>query len=68
MQGQFDTVLQEELAQILEAFKKLSTKARGSAYRPSLSIIICGCVLHHVQLNLECNAFPVLENGITRGI
>ena len=41
-QGQFDIVIVEELPQILNAFKKLNTKDRKKAYRPQLSIIICG--------------------------
>jgi eukaryotic translation initiation factor 2C len=41
-QGQFDIVITEELPQILNAFKKLNTKDRNKAYRPQLSIIICG--------------------------
>ncbi|KAG6900095.1 hypothetical protein C0993_002943 [Termitomyces sp. T159_Od127] len=41
-EGQFDTVIQDELPQILDAFKKLETKERKTKYRPELSIIICG--------------------------
>jgi len=41
-QGQYDTVIREELPQIFEAFKKLSTVERKEQYRPKLSIIICG--------------------------
>lgn len=41
-QGQFDTVIMEELPQILNAFTRLNTKERKKAYRPQLSIIICG--------------------------
>ncbi|KAJ7152964.1 argonaute-like protein [Mycena filopes] len=48
-EGQFDIVIREEKAQILEAFHKLSTAARGSkAYRPLLSIVICG-KRHHAR-------------------
>ncbi|KAJ7747645.1 argonaute-like protein [Mycena maculata] len=48
-EGQFDIVVQEEKAQILEAFEKLSTKARGpKPYRPSVSIVICG-KRHHAR-------------------
>ena len=50
LQGQFDTVLSEELPQILKAFKKLETPSRKS-YRPTLSIIICGCVIHHTAMS-----------------
>lgn len=63
-EGQFDTVLQEELAQILEAFKKLSTKARGQAYRPSLSIIICG-KRHHARFYPTDSQYAD-RNGNTR--
>ncbi|KAG6860668.1 hypothetical protein C0995_008856 [Termitomyces sp. Mi166 len=41
-EGQFDTVIQDELPQILDAFKKFETKERKTKYRPQLSIIICG--------------------------
>ena len=41
-QGQFGIVIEEELPQILNACKKLNTKDRKKAYRPQLSIIICG--------------------------
>ncbi|KAJ7186894.1 argonaute-like protein [Mycena filopes] len=48
-EGQFDIVIREEKAQILEAFHKLSTAARGSKpYRPLLSIVICG-KRHHAR-------------------
>ncbi|KAF8637180.1 hypothetical protein AX17_002993 [Amanita inopinata Kibby_2008] len=46
-EGQFNVVLVEELPQIIEAFKKLSTKERGN-YKPQLSIIICG-KRHHAK-------------------
>jgi len=57
-QGQFDTVLKEELPQVLEAFKALSTKTRGS-YRPSLSIIICGCVPLYITFPYDSDPFCV---------
>ncbi|KAF7290752.1 Argonaute-like protein [Mycena indigotica] len=48
-EGQFDTVIREEKSQILEAFGKLSTAARGSRpYRPQFAIIICG-KRHHAR-------------------
>ncbi|KAJ7119645.1 Piwi-domain-containing protein [Mycena epipterygia] len=48
-EGQFDTVVREEKAQILEAFQKLSTKDRGpKPYRPLVAIIICG-KRHHAR-------------------
>ena len=57
-QGQFDTVLKEELPQVLEAFKALSTKTRGS-YRPSLSIIICGWVPPYITFSFNSDPFGV---------
>jgi len=57
-QGQFDTVIKEELPQVLEAFKALSTKTRGS-YRPSLSIIICGCVPLYITFPYDSDPFCV---------
>ncbi|KAJ7640433.1 argonaute-like protein [Mycena polygramma] len=48
-EGQFDIVIREEKAQMLEAFKKLSTEARGpKPYRPLFSIVICG-KRHHAR-------------------
>jgi hypothetical protein len=48
-EGQFDIVVREEMAQILEAFQKLSTKARGpKPYRPAFAIVICG-KRHHAR-------------------
>ncbi|KAK7039451.1 protein argonaute 1B [Favolaschia claudopus] len=48
-EGQFDIVIREEKAQILEAFQRLSTKDRGpKPYRPAFSIIICG-KRHHAR-------------------
>ncbi|KAJ7915348.1 argonaute-like protein [Mycena leptocephala] len=42
-EGQFDIVVREEKAQILEACEKLSTENRGpQPYRPLVAIIICG--------------------------
>jgi len=62
-EGQFDTVLEEELAQILEAFKKMSTGSRGK-YRPKLSIIICG-KRHHAKFFPTSSQFAD-KNGNTR--
>ncbi|KAJ7688957.1 Piwi domain-containing protein [Mycena rosella] len=48
-EGQFDIVVREEKAQILEAFQKLSTEARGpKPYRPLVAIVICG-KRHHAR-------------------
>lgn len=60
-QGQFQIVLEEELPQILEAFKKLSTKDR---YRPKLTIIICG-KRHHARF-YPTDAPNADRNGNTR--
>jgi len=48
-EGQYDSVLETELPQILKAFDRFSTKERKKPYRPTLSIIICG-KRHNVQL------------------
>lgn len=50
LQGQFDTVLEEELPKILDAFKRVSPKGspQGKAYRPKLTIVICG-KRHHAR-------------------
>jgi hypothetical protein len=48
-EGQFDIVIREEKAQILDAFDKLSTAERGpEPYRPVFSIVICG-KRHHAR-------------------
>ena len=39
-QGQFKTVIEEEMPEIIKAFKKYDTAQR--AYRPKLSIVVCG--------------------------
>src|ERR1700684_913397 len=46
--GQFQTVIDEELPQILESFEKLNTKAKSTPYKPKLTIIICG-KRHHAR-------------------
>jgi len=63
-EGQFDTVLETELAQILGAFKKMSTAGRKEAYRPSVSIIICG-KRHHARF-FPTNSQNADRNGNTR--
>uniref|UniRef100_A0A8H8CN02 Argonaute-like protein n=1 Tax=Psilocybe cubensis TaxID=181762 RepID=A0A8H8CN02_PSICU len=66
-EGQYETVLQEELPQILDAFKRLSTKDR-SAYRPKLSIIICGFYPTNSQFadrNGNTRPGTVVDKGIT---
>jgi len=62
-EGQFDIVLREELAQILEAFKKLNTKDRKFK-RPQLSIIICG-KRHHARF-FPVDSAHATQNGNTR--
>jgi hypothetical protein len=74
LQGQFETVIHEELPQILDAFKKFNTKDRPTPYRPKLTIIICG-KRHHArffptdQANADRNGNTrpgtVVDKGIT---
>ncbi|KAG7100225.1 hypothetical protein E1B28_002000 [Marasmius oreades] len=49
-EGQYDTVLTEELPAIIKAFRnqKLNTARRGEPYRPLISIIVCG-KRHHAR-------------------
>ncbi|KAJ3494420.1 hypothetical protein NLJ89_g10812 [Agrocybe chaxingu] len=63
-EGQFDAVLQEELPQMLEAFKKLNTKERKTPYKPQLSVIICG-KRHHARF-YPTNSQYADRNGNTR--
>lgn len=63
-QGQFQTVLGEELPQILDAFKKFDTKERSAAYRPKLTIIICG-KRHHARF-YATDSQNADRNGNTR--
>ncbi|KAG1734938.1 ribonuclease H-like domain-containing protein [Suillus paluster] len=60
-EGQFNTVLEQELPQILEAFKKVP---QPKPYRPSLTIIICG-KRHHVKFFPTDSQFAD-RNGNTR--
>ncbi|KAJ2913428.1 hypothetical protein MD484_g6984, partial [Candolleomyces efflorescens] len=62
-EGQFDTVIEEELPEILKAFKKMSTGPRGN-YKPTLSIIICG-KRHHAKFFATDSQFAD-KNGNTR--
>jgi hypothetical protein len=62
-EGQFDTVLLEELPQILASFQKMSTQTRGK-YRPKVSIIICG-KRHHARF-YATNSQYADRNGNTR--
>ncbi|KAF9236506.1 Piwi domain-containing protein [Melanogaster broomeanus] len=75
-EGQFNTVLEEELPQMLDAFKRVSPKGgpQGKPYRPVLTIVICG-KRHHVRewpissqfADRKGNARPgtVCDTGIT---
>jgi hypothetical protein len=64
LQGQFETVIHEELPQILEAFKRFDTKERSTAYRPKLTIIICG-KRHHARF-FPTDGTNADRNGNTR--
>jgi eukaryotic translation initiation factor 2C len=63
-QGQFNSVIQEELPQILDSFKKFDTKERSTPYRPKLTIIICG-KRHHARF-FPTDAANADRNGNTR--
>ncbi|KAJ4490632.1 argonaute-like protein [Lentinula aciculospora] len=63
-EGQYDTVLVEELPQILKAFQKFNTKNRPTPYKPQLSIIICG-KRHHAKFFPTDSKFAD-KNGNTR--
>ncbi|EPQ53315.1 argonaute-like protein [Gloeophyllum trabeum ATCC 11539] len=60
-EGQYDAVIREELPQILDAFKKVR---QSPAYRPKLSIAICG-KRHHARFYPTDSAFAD-RNGNTR--
>ncbi|KAG7085595.1 hypothetical protein E1B28_003146 [Marasmius oreades] len=62
-EGQYDTVISNELSQILEACKRFNTATRKS-YRPQISIIICG-KRHHARFFPTDNAHAA-SNGNTR--
>ncbi|OCH91554.1 Piwi-domain-containing protein [Obba rivulosa] len=59
-EGQYDKVLQFELPQILEAFRKVPSK---TTYKPKLTIAICG-KRHHVRLYATQEA-DMTRNGNT---
>ncbi|KAJ7653632.1 argonaute-like protein [Mycena polygramma] len=66
-EGQFDIVVREELAQILEAFKKLNRSPQP--YRPLVAIVICG-KRHNARLfdpSFDRNTKPgtVVDKGVT---
>ncbi|KAJ7859445.1 argonaute-like protein [Mycena leptocephala] len=64
-EGQFDIVVREEKAQILEAFEKLSTKNRGpQPYRLLVAIIICH-IIFDPSLNKNTNPGTVVDKAVT---
>ncbi|KAG2360248.1 ribonuclease H-like domain-containing protein [Suillus spraguei] len=60
-EGQFNTVLEEELPKMLEAFKRVP---QTKSYRPTLSIVICG-KRHHAKFWPTDSQFAD-RNGNTR--
>ena len=76
-EGQFATVLHEELPSMIESFKRFNTKAHspsGAPYRPKLTIIICGKRHHarfyptdvaHADRNGNTKPGTVVDKGIT---
>ncbi|KIJ17922.1 hypothetical protein PAXINDRAFT_167846 [Paxillus involutus ATCC 200175] len=65
-EGQFDTVLEEELPKMLDAFKRVAPKGgpKGKPYRPLLTIVICG-KRHHARA-WPTNAQLADKKGNTR--
>ncbi|PCH34807.1 Piwi-domain-containing protein [Wolfiporia cocos MD-104 SS10] len=59
-EGQYDLVLKEELPRIREAFRKISPTP---AYKPKLTIIICG-KRHHARFNATADQ-DMTKNGNT---
>ncbi|KIP07875.1 hypothetical protein PHLGIDRAFT_29841 [Phlebiopsis gigantea 11061_1 CR5-6] len=59
-EGQYGLVLEKELPQVLEAFKKLSTPG-GKPYRPTLSIIVC--TKRHQTRTKPTNTNDMTKNG-----
>ncbi|KAF9074291.1 Piwi domain-containing protein [Rhodocollybia butyracea] len=73
-EGQYDTVLNEELPQIRKAFQKFSTGQRKTPYKPLLSIVICGKRHHarffptdsaHADRNGNTRPGTVVDRGVT---
>ena len=67
-------MLEKELPRILDAFKKFNTKGRGAAYRPQVSIIVCGKRHHsrfpatasdHMTNNGNTLPGTVVDKGVT---
>ena len=74
LQGQFDKVIHEELPQMLDAFKAFNTKEKSTAYKPKLTIIICGKRHHarffptdqaHADRNGNTKPGTVVDKGVT---
>jgi eukaryotic translation initiation factor 2C len=64
LQGQFQIVIEDELAQMLDAFKRFNTKERKVIYKPKLTIVICG-KRHHARF-FPTNSIYADRNGNTR--
>lgn len=76
-EGQFETVLHEELPLVIESFKRFNTKTHspsGAPYRPKVTIIICGKRHHarfyptdpaHADKNGNTKPGTVVDKGIT---
>jgi hypothetical protein len=71
-EGQFNIVLQDELPQIINSFKKYSQG--GKPYRPKVTIVICGKRHHtrffptdanHADKNGNPKAGTVVDRGVT---
>ncbi|KAH7919917.1 Piwi-domain-containing protein [Leucogyrophana mollusca] len=65
-EGQFDTVLEEELEPILDSFKRVKsgTGPQTAPYRPQLTIIVCG-KRHHARF-FPTDSANADRNGNTR--
>ena len=66
LEGQFNTVLKDELPQFTKAFKNFDegSGSQGKRYKPKLTIIICG-KRHHARLYATDSACAD-KNGNTR--
>ncbi|GJE99955.1 Piwi-domain-containing protein [Phanerochaete sordida] len=62
-EGQYKLSLEKELPQILDACKRFNTASRKTAYRPSISVIVCG-KRHHARFNAT-QANQMTRNGNT---
>ncbi|EIW78043.1 Piwi-domain-containing protein [Coniophora puteana RWD-64-598 SS2] len=77
-EGQFDSVLVQELPKVQEAFKKVGTGtlagAKAQAYKPKLTIIVCGKRHHarfyptdsrHADKNGNTQPGTIVDQGVT---